>query len=135
MLDTNVVSEFRRERPHGAVLAWVNSVSTTDLYLSVVTLGELQAGIEKTRKSNPQRAVELEIWLERLILAFKLLPMETRTFRTWARLMQGRPDHMGLDAMIAATAACHGFTIVTRNIKDFILFGVPVLDPFAHPKT
>ena len=130
MLDTNVVSELRRLRPHGAVLAWIEGVADADLRISAVTVGEIQAGIEITRRRDPDKAREIEDWLERLIESHDVLPMDARTFRCFARLMHGRSDDVLEDAMIAATADVRGLTVVTRNVRDFEPFGVPTLNPF-----
>ena len=130
LLAANVISELRRTRPHGAVLAWLKAVDDADLRLSAVTLGEIQAGIEMTRKQNPARAVELEQWLDSVAGTWNVLPMDGATFRRWAQLMHGRSDDLIEDAMIAATAAVHGLTVVTRNVRDFRHFGVKTLDAF-----
>lgn len=131
LLDTNVVSELRRPRPHGAVLAWLASVDEASLNVSAVTLGEIQAGIELTRQQDAAKAAELEDWLDRLGRSLEVLPMDASAFRAWARLMHRRSDTLYEDAMIAATAQVHRLTVVTRNVADFQAFGVPVLDPFA----
>jgi len=130
LLDTMVISELRRQRPHGAVLAWLKAVDDADLRLSAVTLGEIQAGIEMTRKQNPTRAGELEVWLDAVAASWNVLPMDGVTFRRWAQLMHGRSDDLIEDAMIAATALVHGLTVVTRNVRDFKVLGVKTLDPF-----
>lgn len=130
LLDTMVISELRRQRPHGAVVAWLKGVDDADLRLSAVTLGEIQAGIEMTRKQNPARAVELEAWLDAVAASWNVLPMDGTIFRRWAQLMHGRSDDLIEDAMIAATAAVHGLIVVTRNVRDFRHFGVKTLDPF-----
>ena len=87
LLDTNVVSELRRPRPHGAVVAWLQSVDDASLFLSAVTLGEIQAGIERTREQDPAKAAEIEAWLERVASAWNVLAMDAAAFREWARLM------------------------------------------------
>lgn len=134
LLDTNVVSELRRGRPHGAVLAWLESVADEDLYLSAVTVGEIQAGIEITREQDRDKAAELEAWLEQVAVTYNVLSMDARTFRSWARLMHHRSDDLIEDAMIAATAAVHNLTVVTRNVRDFDGLGVHTLNPFdARP--
>ena len=130
LLDTNVVSELRRTRPHGAVLAWLKGVADEDLHLSAVTIGEIQAGVEMTREQSPGRAAEIEAWLEQVAETYNVLAMDARAFRVWARLMHRQPDHLIEDAMIAATAAVHGLTVVTRNIRDFDRLGVPTRNPF-----
>ncbi len=132
LLDTNVVSELRKRRPHGGVVAWVESMDDSQLYLSAVTLGEIQAGIELTREHDPDKAGEIETWLELVTGAYNVLPMDATTFRTWARLMHKKSDALYEDAMIAATAKVHGLTIVTRNVADFNALGIEVFNPFAR---
>jgi len=130
LLDTNVVSELRRSKPHGAVVNWIKGVPADQLFLSAVTAGEIQAGIELTREQNPDRAGELQAWLEQILASAAVLPMDSSAFREWARLMHRRPERLSEDAMIAATAKIHGLTVVTRNVRDFGGFGVGVLNPF-----
>ena len=131
LLDTNVVSELRKQRPHGGVVAWLQSLDDAQLYLSAVTLGEIQAGIELTREQNPGKAEEIETWLELVAGAYNVLPMDAATFRAWARLMHRKSDTLYEDAMIAATAKVHGLTVVTRNVSDFKALGLDVFNPFA----
>jgi toxin FitB len=131
LLDTNVVSELRKPKPHGAVLQWIQDVSDADLHISAVTIGEIQAGIELTRDQDEPKAAELEQWLEMVSDTFNVVPMDAQAFRVWARLMHKASDTLYEDAMIAATAKLHKFTVVTRNVADFKNFGVTVLNPFA----
>lgn len=130
LLDTNVVSELRKPRPHGAVLAWLQATPEADLHLSAVTLGEIQAGVELTREQDAAKAAEIESWLGLVAGTYNVLPMDGVTFRAWARLMHRRSDTLYEDAMIAATATVHKLTVVTRNVADFKPFGVKVFDPF-----
>ena len=131
LLDTNVVSELRKPRPHGAVLAWLESLNDADLYLSAVTLGEIQAGIELTREQDPGKAKDIEAWLALVAAAYNVLPMDAATFRAWARLMHRKSDTLYEDAMIAATAKVHGLTVATRNVADFKALGMEVFNPFG----
>lgn len=131
LLDTNVVSELRRPRPHPSVLRWIRGVPSERLHLSAVTIGEIQAGIEITRATDSDKAQELETWLEQVVLAYPVLVLDSAAFREWGRLMHRQSGALVQDAMIAAVARTHGLTVVTRNVRDFEPFGVPVLDPFA----
>jgi predicted nucleic acid-binding protein len=130
LLDTNVVSELRKHRPHGAVLAWIATVPDTELYLSAVTLGEIQAGIEITRSQNSAKAAEIEAWADQIAALYNVLPLDATTFRLWAKLMRRQSGAVSEDAMIAASAIQHRLTVVTRNVRDFADFQVPLLNPF-----
>jgi predicted nucleic acid-binding protein len=90
-LDTNIVSELRKPRPHGAVVAWIQSTEDADLHLSAVTLGEIQAGIEVTRDQDASKVAEIEAWLELVAQSHNVLPMDGATFRIWARLIHHAP--------------------------------------------
>lgn len=131
LLDTNVISELRKIKPHGAVSAWFDSVSASQIQIPAVVIGELQAGVEKTRQQDPRKATEIDGWIDRILSTFVVLAMEGVIFREWARLMHGKSDDLSADAMIAATARVHGMVVVTRNIKDFSGFGVQVFNPFT----
>lgn len=132
LLDTNVVSEFRRPRPHGAVLAWLSAVDDADLNISAVTLGEIQAGIEITREQDAAKAAAIEFWADQVADTYNILPMTAEVFRLWAKLMHKQSDTVYEDAMIAATALTHKLTVVTRNVTDFERFGVKIINPFAN---
>jgi predicted nucleic acid-binding protein len=131
LLDTNVVSERRKPKPHGAVTAWIAKTPARDIHISAVTLAEIQAGIEITRPQDAAKASELDVWLDAISRSSSIIPMDGESFRIWAKLMHGRSDDLYEDAMIAATAIHHELTVVTRNVNDFRDFGVPLLNPFA----
>jgi predicted nucleic acid-binding protein len=130
LLDANVVSELRKPRPHGAVVAWFSDQEEQQLFVSAVTLGELQAGIEWTRRQDPSKAGEIERWVDQLAASYQILPMDARCFREWGRIMDRQPDELLEDAMIAATARVHRLIVATRNEGDFRRLDVRVFNPF-----
>ena len=130
LLDTNVVSELRKPKPHGAVLAWVEELQVSQIYLSAVTIGELQAGVEQTRAQDAPKAAQIQSWIDQLEESYQVLSMDSQCFRESARLMNGRPDDLLEDAMIAATARIHELVVATRNERDFASLGVQIFSPF-----
>jgi toxin FitB len=132
LLDTNVISELRKPRPHGAVVAWLQGVDDADLHLCAMTLGELQSGIETSREQDAAKAAEIEAWVDQVAATYNVLTMDAATFRLWAKLMHRQSDTVLEDALIAASALVHKLTVVTRNVRDFERFGVLVLNPFDH---
>ncbi len=99
--------------------------------MSAVTVGEIQAGIERTREHNLDKADELEAWLAQLVASHEILPMDVDAFRAWGRIKHRRSDTLLVDAMIAATAQVRGLTVATRNLADFRTLGVDVFDPYT----
>ena len=130
LLDTNIISEIHKPKPHGAVVAWFGSLREEQIYLSAVTLGELQEGIERTRRQDAAKAGAIEAWVNEVENSATLLPMDGRSFREMARMMVGRQEELFYDVMIAATARLHGLTVATRNEKDFRHLGVDIINPF-----
>ena len=130
LLDTNVVSELRKTRAHGAVVAWVNDQQVESLFLSAVTMGELQAGVERTRRQDAVKAGQIEVWVDQVAASYQILSMDAACFREWARLMDQKPDQLLTDGMIAATARVHQLIVVSRNERDFKQLGVRILNPF-----
>jgi predicted nucleic acid-binding protein len=130
LLDTNVVSELRKPKPHGAVVAWIGGLRDDQLYISAATIGELQRGIERTRRQDAKKALEISHWVDQLEMSNNVLAMDSFCFREWARLMEGKSDHLLEDAMIAATAHVHALIVATRNENDFALLSVELINPF-----
>ena len=112
------------------MLNWIEAVPADRLFLSAVTAGEIQAGIERMRTQDMAKAAELESWLGGVIDGYGILLMDVAAFREWARLKHRQPDALFEDAMIAATARVHRLTVVTRNVRDFHKFEVELFDPF-----
>lgn len=131
LLDTVIISELRKKRPHTGVLHWIKAQPDHVLFLSVITLGEIERGIESKRESDPVFADELGRWLESLtrLYADRLLPVTPAIARRWGSLT-ARLGHEGADLMIAATALLNNLTVVTRNTDDFKPAGVRVINPF-----
>jgi predicted nucleic acid-binding protein len=132
LLDTNIISEVRKPRPHGGVLAWIEGLREDQLYISAVTIGELQRGVERTRSQDKPKALAIESWLDQLETTYNVLPMDAACFREWARLMEGKADHLLEDAMIAATARVHALKVATLNENDFDVLRVDLVNPFKH---
>lgn len=134
LLDTNVVSEIARPRPDRAVLAWFDSVANVQLYLSVLSLGEIRKGVD--RLPAGARRARLTTWLEGELPAWfgsRLLPIGGAVADRWGRLLaaseRSRP---AIDSLLAATALVHSLTLVTRNVADFDVPGLAVVDPWRH---
>jgi toxin FitB len=132
LLDTNVVSELRRLRPHGAVVAWIEATPDEHLHVSAVTLGELQAGVEITRERDAVKAAEIEAWIGLVANSYNVLPLDGVCFRAWAKLMHRKPDDLVMDALIAATASVRNLTVATRNVRDFQRLGCPTMNPWRR---
>lgn len=133
LVDTCVLSELRRPRCDPAVLAWFEGVSSADLYLSVITVGEIRRGIELHRTKDPVAAAHLERWLIGLERHYsdRVLPITGAIADRWGRLSLHQPMPVS-DGLIAATALEEKLTLVTRNVKDFARSGVPLVDPFTR---
>ena len=130
LLDTDVLSALRRRERNPGAVRWVESQRTEDLYISVVTVGEIERGITQQRRGNPSFARELALWLDRVLSLYgdRVLTVDTATARRWGQL-SATLGHNGADLLIAATAIEHGLTVVTRNVRHFEPTGVTVLNP------
>ncbi|MGO8757598.1 MAG: type II toxin-antitoxin system VapC family toxin [Terracidiphilus sp.] len=135
LLDTNVVSELRSRRnrdPDVRVAAWARSVAPSSLYLSVISILEIEMGVLQKERSDPRQAVVLRAWLEGYLMrsfAGRILPVDTAIAKRCAALHVPDPCSYR-DSLIAATALVHGMTVVTRNVSHFQRTGVPVFDPW-----
>jgi toxin FitB len=129
LLDTVVISELRKARPNAHVLAWMRGLGEADVFLSVVTIGEIERGIRKL--ADAEFAQTLTRWLEDLLRFYgdRVLPITPDIARRWGRLSADL-GHEGADLLIAATAASHRLTVATRNVRHFAPTGVNVFDPF-----
>ncbi len=130
LLDPDVVSELRKPRPHGGVVAWIGKLRDDQIFLSALTMGELQRGIEGLRRRDPAKACEIEAWVNQVAESYNVLPMDIACFREWAKLMEGKPGQLSEDAMIAATANVHGLSVATGQGGDFAVLGVNTINPF-----
>jgi predicted nucleic acid-binding protein len=132
LLDTNIVSELRRPRPHAGVMSWFDDQSAHALFLSIVTVGEIKQGVEQLRTRDRKQAEHLDRWLNGLSQFYedRLLYVDGSVADEWGRLRARRSVPV-MDAFIAATARVHGLTLVTRNVRDFAGLEVELLNPFA----
>ena len=131
LLDTNVVSEVRRPRGDAGVKRWISSVPTTDLYLSVLTLGEVRRGIGLLGKRDPAQAAVYEAWLVTVLrdYADRILPVDADVAEEWGRISVPDPVPI-VDGLMAATAKVRNMTLVTRNTADVARTGARLLNPF-----
>jgi hypothetical protein len=133
LIDTNIISELRKGgRANGRVLRWYESIADSDIYLSVLVLGEIRRGIERARGRDAAQAAVLERWLREIRDAFgeRVLPVSQTVADEWGRMNAARPLP-AVDSLLAATAKVHGLTLVTRNVADVAGTGAKCLNPFA----
>jgi predicted nucleic acid-binding protein len=134
LLDTSVLSETRKRQPATGVVNWIAATPPDRLHVSVLTLGEIEQGIARVRgRGDRSQASALEHWLRDVETGFedRVLPITLRVAAAWGRQQHARPLPV-IDALIAATAQVHAMTVVTRNVKDFELARVQVINPFAE---
>lgn len=134
LLDTNVISELRKgDRADPGVVAWFGGLADEEIYLSVLTIGEIRRGIESVRGRDPASALALDSWLARLGEAHRdrILPLDRAISEEWGRM--NVPDPLPVvDGLLAATAKVKGLTFATRNVADVESTGVEILDPFER---
>lgn len=132
LLDTDVVSLLRRPDRHPAPARWLQGQRPADLFVSVVTLAEIERGLARQKRRNPAFARDLEAWMEQMAVSFadRIIGVDPAAARLWGR-MSGDIGHFNVDLLIAATALVHGLTVVTRNVRHFEPTGVRVLNPFG----
>jgi predicted nucleic acid-binding protein len=133
LIDTVTLSELRRRQRDPVLVAWFDRQRTTDLFLSVISIGEIECGIARQRTTDPGFSDTLAAWIDRVLALYgeRVLPFELRTARRWGTLSAALGNDSA-DLMIAATALEHGLTVVTRNVTDFEPTGVAVLDPSSR---
>jgi toxin FitB len=133
LIDTVTLSELRKRERDPLVIKWFGRQRTTDLFISVISIGEIERGIARQRSTDPGFAGALADWLDRILTLYgeRVVPFDLRTARRWGALSAALGNDSA-DLMIAATALENGLTIVTRNISDFEPSGVAVLDPFSR---
>ena len=136
LLDTMLLSELRKARPNAGVVAYLKTQSPDTIFISAMTIGEIEAGIEKQRKALPEApefAEELSQWLVLTEMQFAefILPVTPAITKLWGRLCV-QTGNKGIDNLIAATALVHNLLVVTRNVKDFEVMGVRVFDPYGE---
>jgi toxin FitB len=132
LLDTNVLSESRRKKPDEGVIAFLQAIDSSALYLSVLSIGELRKGIAAKRRTDPSAAKALAGWLEGLELGFadRMIPVNAAVARLWGDWSADRPRPV-IDTLLAATAAQHSLTFVTRNTRDVGGLPVKVHNPWS----
>ena len=130
LIDTDVLSALRRRDRNPGIVRWVEDRRTTDLHISVVTVGEIERGITQQQRHNPTSARDLAVWLDRVLGWYgdRILFVDVATARRWGQL-SAELGNDSADLLIAATALEHGLTVVTRNVRHFEPTGVSVLDP------
>jgi predicted nucleic acid-binding protein len=130
LVDTDVLSLLRRPERSPDISRWMAGQRTIDLYMSVVSIAEIERGITRQRRRDQAFARSLAAWLDTVLSLYgnRILPVDASTARRWGRLC-GDLGHEGTDLLIAATAIEHGLTVVTCNVRHFGPTGVPVLDP------
>jgi toxin FitB len=131
LIDTDILSAIRRKQRDPNLAQWFQNNRTADIYLSVVTIGEVERGITRQKQANPEFAQILENWLEEILARYgqRILPLTIAIAKRWGRL-SGDLGHDSADLMIAATALEHNLVVVTRNVRHFEPTRVKLINPF-----
>lgn len=136
LLDTCAISEYAKKAPATEVITWLDDQDEASLFISVITLGEIEKGILKLRASDPRRSQKLTAWLGKVEQRFagRILPLDAAALHVWAQIaahaeLAGQPLPV-MDGLLMATAQCHGLTVVTRNVQDFAAYP-QVFNPWA----
>jgi hypothetical protein len=132
LLDTNILSEVRKPKPHGGVIAWFTAFHSAGFGIPSIALFELQMGVELLRSKDAHRAAAFEFWVSRIAAGTNVLSFDSEASREAARMLAGKPAHLFADGMIAAIAKVNGLTIATRNTRDFESFAVSLVNPFEY---
>ena len=132
LIDTDVLSALRKRDRNPEAVRWLEGQRTSDMYISVVTVGEIERGITQQQRHNPPFARELSLWMDRVLAWYgdRILPVDVATARRWGQL-SATLGHDSADLLIAATGLEHGLTVVTRNVRHFEPTGVPVVNPLG----
>lgn len=131
LLDISVLSEIQKPRPAASVLSWWDTVPAAELFLSVLTIGEIRQGITRLARHDPRRAARYEQWHDALLQTFddRIVPVTLKTAELWGELGAADPIPE-VDGLLAATALAHGWTLVTRTARHMARTGAPILNPF-----
>ncbi|MFA5372303.1 MAG: type II toxin-antitoxin system VapC family toxin [Sideroxydans sp.] len=136
LLDTCALSEYAKKTPAPEVISWLDEQDEASLFISVITLGEIEKSILKLRAGEPRRSQKLTAWQGKVEQRFagRILPLDAATLHVWAQITAhseslGQPLPV-MDGLLMATAQCHGLTVVTRNVQDFALYP-QVFNPWA----
>jgi hypothetical protein len=133
LLDTDILSAIRRKQRDPNLESWLHSVNANELFLSVVTIGEVERGIYQQQRVNPEFSNDLKVWLETILLRYqsRILPMTVGIARRWGRL-SAELGHCSADLMIAATALEHDLIVATRNTRHFEPTQVALINPYFY---
>ncbi len=133
LLDTDILSAIRRKQRDQNLEKWLHSIKSLDVYISVITIGEVERGITQQRRNNPEFAEDLQRWLDTILHRYqqRILPLSVNIAQRWGRL-SGELGHNSADLMIAATALEHNLIVATRNTRHFEPTQVGLINPYLY---